>query len=417
MWQQTPDAFHPFEMEVPYLPQREPSGLDALAEVSRQMQENGEVADESLAAQLRLHMDDDSPHSGDDVHAAASAHSSETPPGYTPAGNDSPLVNAASAANELAEAALQHAHRQLDSHPVNPRKRKAPTAPVAPVAQMMDTFQYHPQRPPPAVDPQLQPFEDASMLVAAPAEVNGDLNGITHSARSAQQAQESVVNNAGFGLLQRTGRSKARGRFSEERRKEVQSVRKKGACIRCRMLKKPCSEGTPCGTCKNIESARLWKNQCIRTRIADEFTLYQASLFYAKDHAKVFAAVGGKEPRAVPGRVEVTLYPDTNIYATFAALQIDNFGDKQAMSEDDVKSHQINPEFGNTTSDARPISQSTLLLSYKGEDTLAAKLERYIHAAIMQCISREPSEFMRSTLECATELGVEANVSRSILRN
>ena len=33
--------------------------------------------------------------------------------------------------------------------------------------------------------------------------------------------------------------SKFRCRFSNERRKEVQEVRKLGACIRCRMLKKP----------------------------------------------------------------------------------------------------------------------------------------------------------------------------------
>lgn len=32
---------------------------------------------------------------------------------------------------------------------------------------------------------------------------------------------------------------KVRGRFSADRRKEVQEVRKRGACIRCRMLKKP----------------------------------------------------------------------------------------------------------------------------------------------------------------------------------
>jgi len=36
-------------------------------------------------------------------------------------------------------------------------------------------------------------------------------------------------------------RPKVRGRFSASRRKEVQEVRKQGACVRCRMLKKPVS--------------------------------------------------------------------------------------------------------------------------------------------------------------------------------
>lgn len=34
-------------------------------------------------------------------------------------------------------------------------------------------------------------------------------------------------------------RPKVRGRFTPSRRKEVQEVRKRGACLRCRMLKKP----------------------------------------------------------------------------------------------------------------------------------------------------------------------------------
>jgi len=38
-----------------------------------------------------------------------------------------------------------------------------------------------------------------------------------------------------------TSKTKVRGRFSASRRKEVQEVRKQGACVRCRMLKKPVS--------------------------------------------------------------------------------------------------------------------------------------------------------------------------------
>lgn len=49
-----------------------------------------------------------------------------------------------------------------------------------------------------------------------------------------------------FSVSQRTGKPKVRGRFSDSRRKEVQEVRKRGACIRCRMLKKPVWEHSPC---------------------------------------------------------------------------------------------------------------------------------------------------------------------------
>lgn len=44
-----------------------------------------------------------------------------------------------------------------------------------------------------------------------------------------------------FSVNQKPAKPKVRGRFSDSRRKEVQEVRKRGACIRCRMLKKPVS--------------------------------------------------------------------------------------------------------------------------------------------------------------------------------
>lgn len=42
-----------------------------------------------------------------------------------------------------------------------------------------------------------------------------------------------------FGNSTKPAKPKVRGRFSAARRREVQEVRKRGACIRCRMLKKP----------------------------------------------------------------------------------------------------------------------------------------------------------------------------------
>jgi hypothetical protein len=42
-----------------------------------------------------------------------------------------------------------------------------------------------------------------------------------------------------FGDATKPTKPKVRGRFSATRRREVQEVRKRGACIRCRMLKKP----------------------------------------------------------------------------------------------------------------------------------------------------------------------------------
>lgn len=262
--------------------------------------------------------------------------------------------------------------QQSQSNGSNPRKRKASIAPDP--ALPNSYLSYYPERPLPAVDPQLQ--------------------------QSQQRPVESLPKNdhniqftpgeGGFGLLQRSSKNKARGRFSEERRKEVQSIRKKGACIRCRMLKKPCSEGTPCGTCSNIETARLWKGACLRTRVADEFRLYSTTYFYRKDHDKVFASLNGNEPQSVHGRIEATLFPASPIFATFPALKTNRAG----RPADHLDPHLVN--------DAQ--EAEIYLLNFKiTEDTLALKLERYLENAVMQCIAAETSPVIKATLELAAE--------------
>lgn len=392
---------------LPYLPQREPSGLDTLAEVSRQLQANGVVgADEAFMAQLQLHIDESDTNSlgGGEVQAPVQAHAgasltpSTTPPDPSVShGAESPvplpLVRAASATNEqLAEAAMQH------SHTTAPRSRKRKVSSTAPDPTIPNSYlSYYPQRPPPAVDPQLHhPSGDSHSAAAS----FGSERDVAQQGDTGADDQSPAfnMNSGGFGLLQRANKSKARGRFTEERRREVQTVRKKGACLRCRMLKKPCSEGTPCGTCKNIESARLWKQSCIRTRVADEFGLYATTYFYSKDRKNVYASLNGCDPLPVAGRIEVTLFPDAQLYATFPALKTNHSGRSTGEHE---------PEMLDAYQDNDANTADIFLLSFKTEDTLALKLERYIYASIVQCISSESSTVMRSTLEVAAELSVE----------
>lgn len=121
-----------------------------------------------------------------------------------------------------------------------------------------------------------------------------------------------------FGLLQKTDKANARARFTDTRRKQVQEIRKRGACMRCRMLKKPCSEGTPCGTCKKIDSARLWKGTCLRTKLAEEFTLYSTSYFHSRAVARISTAVKAMTYAPMPGRMEIKLFAHSTVAMTFS---------------------------------------------------------------------------------------------------
>ncbi len=61
---------------------------------------------------------------------------------------------------------------------------------------------------------------------------------------------------------------KRKGPLRPEARKAACEIRKLGACLRCRFLKKPCDKGEPCGGCKPSH-ARLWQVPCTRIDIKD----------------------------------------------------------------------------------------------------------------------------------------------------
>ncbi|EMD01187.1 hypothetical protein BAUCODRAFT_29620 [Baudoinia panamericana UAMH 10762] len=140
---------------------------------------------------------------------------------------------------------------------------------------------------------------------------------------------------AGFGLLRKRHVPKARGHFTDSRRKEVQEVRKRGACIRCRMLKKPCSEGTPCNTCAHVQSARLWKGKCLRTKLADEMGLWSAKLFTLTARAEVSAAVRGLKKHAGYGQIEARFTTVSDLSMRLAIKQyssVSYFDDTKALN-------------------------------------------------------------------------------------
>ena len=83
---------------------------------------------------------------------------------------------------------------------------------------------------------------------------------------------------AEMGTQMRAMKPKVRGKFTPERRQEVKHIRQMGACMRCRMLKKTCSGGSPCQACAAIDNPRVWKNRCVRTKLVEQFTLFSVGL-------------------------------------------------------------------------------------------------------------------------------------------
>lgn len=218
-----------------------------------------------------------------------------------------------------------------------------------------------------------------------------DINGsLTNKHLVSNLSSMTTEFSAEYGNGQKANKPKVRGRFSSSRRKEVQEVRKKGACIRCRMLKKPCSEGTPCNTCKNVESARLWKTPCIRTRVADELEMYSSGLHAVLAHQQINNAKAQFNFQPSMQRIEASHHPETAIFATFNSLE----------------GRSVTPD-GNIDPCLHEHMENNILriLDFENDD-LANKLETYAKRISSTFYEREPSKFMHITLNLAQELAI-----------
>lgn len=198
-----------------------------------------------------------------------------------------------------------------------------------------------------------------------------------------------------YGNGMKATRPKVRGRFDPIRRKEVQAVRKEGACLRCRMLRKPCSPGTPCDTCAHVESARLWKMPCERTRLPVEFEKYAAGIYTVLSFQETQKLKARYQFKSSTSQIDTTHYLDESIYATFSAL---DGVDDQAGSE------QIDPSFG---LEEFTIPNLKFKILDDEHDDLPAKVEGYMKRIQHVIIEREPSRFMQVTLATAHNLAIE----------
>lgn len=194
-----------------------------------------------------------------------------------------------------------------------------------------------------------------------------------------------------YGNGNRPDKPKVRGRFTPARRKEVQEVRKMGACIRCKMLKKPCSGGTPCNTCKSVESARLWKQPCLRTRIAEEVEMFSAGLHAVLAYHEVNAFKNQAQFRKSPHLIEASHYPETTVFATINALEGQNMS---------LGSH-MDPGL------SRDFNMNTFRILDNETDDLPVKMEAYMKRMMSVFFEREQSDFMRVTLATAFDISIE----------
>ncbi|KAL2108965.1 hypothetical protein VUR80DRAFT_3161 [Thermomyces stellatus] len=180
----------------------------------------------------------------------------------------------------------------------------------------------------------------------------------------------------------------SRARFDPTRRKEVQEVRKIGACIRCRILRKNCGKGNPCDTCRKVLSPRVWRTGCVRTRLHEQLDLYSAGVQIVLAQRRYNLLKSSLRVANTGAIVEGSQFPDTGHQVSLPIFQ--------ALTTPDSADTSDNPS--NAATEARAI-----MIDYESDD-IPSKMEAYMRQVLPVLIEREPSPFVRTLLETASQL-------------
>ncbi|KAM0241977.1 hypothetical protein ACHAPO_001678 [Fusarium lateritium] len=178
----------------------------------------------------------------------------------------------------------------------------------------------------------------------------------------------------------------ARSRFTAARRKEVQEVRKIGACIRCRILRKNCGKGTPCDTCRKVLAPRVWRTGCVRTRLQEQLDLYSAGVQVVLSQNRINLLKNQINMTHDGTMIEVSHFPETGKVIVLEALV--------ALLEP-----------SETLAEIRGSKESffQVIMIDQDKEDVPGKVEAYMRDVFQLFIDKEPSTFMRVTLDLALQ--------------
>ncbi|KAK4146736.1 uncharacterized protein C8A04DRAFT_25304 [Dichotomopilus funicola] len=188
----------------------------------------------------------------------------------------------------------------------------------------------------------------------------------------------------------------SRARFNATRRKEVQEVRKIGACIRCRVLRKTCSQGSPCDTCTKVLSPRVWRSGCVRTKFSEQLDLYSAGVQIVLAQARVNSIKQSMTLGTHGVLIEACHFPECEPRLQLQVLQCDPERDAEGKIVDAA------------VVEDRPSTYPVVMLDNDSQD-VPGRVEIYMREILPDMIKREPSHFMQVTLHTAVDVANQTN--------
>jgi hypothetical protein len=170
-----------------------------------------------------------------------------------------------------------------------------------------------------------------------------------------------------------------RRKFAPDRRKEVGNMRKLGACIRCKILRKTCSEGDPCVTCLAISSPRAWKElPCLRAKVVDLYQGYTLGLFQAVSFRDVNVAIPKNRLSPGAGQIVVSYPQDAQGFVLYA-------------SEGSMMRTDIDPSLSGGYT-------AKVFILDVGSNDLLTTFEKYVGKVKARLVEQETSPVIKSAL-------------------
>ncbi|KAG6027985.1 hypothetical protein E4U40_001271 [Claviceps sp. LM458 group G5] len=195
-----------------------------------------------------------------------------------------------------------------------------------------------------------------------------------------------------------------RSKFTPARRQEVKEVRKLGACIRCRILRKICSKGTPCDTCRKVLAPRVWMTGCVRSRLHEQLDLYSAGVQVVLSQNRINLLKEQLKLIDNGSVVEVSHFAEagSKTIVLAAATAVLEPLQQEKKEEDEDRKGEVEEKADSPQASPSEVHHQVIMIDQDKED-VPAKIETYMRSVLDLFIERESSRFMKVTLLTAKE--------------
>ncbi|KAI1616623.1 hypothetical protein EDD37DRAFT_617898 [Exophiala viscosa] len=188
---------------------------------------------------------------------------------------------------------------------------------------------------------------------------------------------------------------KVRGPMTNEKKEQSRATRKVGACMRCRMLRKPCGDTPdPCKLCASVQNPRYWK-KCLRGSVKDKYPLYRVSAY----RTTLFQETELMKRATINDKID----------ANIEAFHFDEYKVILTCREVKPKTRLFSP--ANAQDANLPFGDAGIVVIDAGiPNDNGPRVERYLKAITPAVIMRERSAIIKACLNYAVSLNVPPQV-------